>query len=222
MSLIFQSMVQHEWHQWILARATQIKPLNIVQSIEWRAEHWPLQKPFIAENLFSFTERQACHFKRWIPFILSCAVVVVATQAAGLTVISLPKVTLFILIVFVRPLVGRRDTSSSPGLSTTRSVSSISRDFRWSRPLKSWRRTFLPLLSVSSWENVGSLLLSFQVWSRLNFWMGNSCRDCWHWLWPSSQFFSKLRFISLACLVYISVSVCFPRFLPAAHCLKNT
>ena len=145
MSLIFQSMVQHEWHQWILARATQIKPLNIVQSIEWR-EHWPLQKPFIAENLFSFTERQACHFKRWIPFIWSCAVVV--AQAAGLTVISLPKVTLFILIVFVRPLVGRRDTSSSPGLSTTRSVSSISRDFRWSRPLKFSNQNLENLLSA--------------------------------------------------------------------------
>ena len=57
-------------------------------------------------------ERQACHFKRWIPFILS-------SSSSGRSCRWLAwwaKVTLFILIVFVRPLVGRRDTSSSPGL----------------------------------------------------------------------------------------------------------
>ena len=99
---------------------------NIVHIISWK---------FILDQKWRFgtvwgDERQACHFKRWIPFILS-------SSSSGRSYRWLAwwaKVTLFILIVFVRPLVGRRDTSSStsPGLSTTRSVSSISRDFRWS------------------------------------------------------------------------------------------
>ena len=77
----------------------------------------------------------------WIPFI-----------ARNSGVISLPKVTLFILIVFVRPQLWQRDTSSltgrparlgrlirptrlgHPSSRTSRSVSSIrswARDFRW-------------------------------------------------------------------------------------------